>query len=73
MKNKRFNGIVDRFEGNTAVILAGDDEGTIEISRDLLPAGCKEGDLVSFKIEVKDRKTLAEKEKVEKMIKKLSS
>jgi hypothetical protein len=72
MKNKRFNGIVDRFEGNTAVILAGDDEGTVEISKDLLPAGCKEGDLISFKIEVKDRKTSAEKEKVEKMIKKLS-
>jgi hypothetical protein len=73
MKNKRFNGTVDRFEGNTAVILAGDDEGTVEISKDLLPAGCKEGDLVSFKIEVKDRKTFAEKEKVERLIKKLSS
>lgn len=73
MNNKRFNGTVDRFEGNTAVILAGDDEGTVEISRDLLPAGCKEGDIVSFKIEVKDSKTLAEKEKVEKLIKKLSS
>jgi hypothetical protein len=72
MKNKRFNGTIDRFEGNTAVILAGDDEGTVEISKDLLPAGCKEGDLISFKIEVKDRKTSAEKEKVEKLIKKLT-
>jgi len=73
MKNKRFYGTIDRIEGGIAVILVGEDEGTIEISKDLLPAGCKEGDLISFRLEAKDKKTKAEKEKIEGLIKKLSS
>ena len=71
-KNIRFYGTLDRVEGSTAVILVGEDGDTIEISKDLLPEGCKEGDLISFKIEVKDKKTKKEKEKVERLIEKLA-
>ena len=73
MKNKRFYGTIDRVESGIAVILVGEDEGTIEISKELLPVGCKEGDLISFRLEAKDKKTKAEKEKIEGLIKKLSS
>jgi hypothetical protein len=71
MKNK-FTGTLDRIEGNTAVILVGEEGSTIEISKDLLPQGVKEGDIISFKLEVKDKKTRAEKEKISRLIKKLS-
>jgi len=70
-RTTKFYGTLDRIEGSTAVILVGEDGDTIEISKDLLPEGCKEGDIVSFKIEVKDKKTKKEKEKVEKLIDKL--
>lgn len=69
---KIFIGTVDRIEGNIAVVLVGEDDGTIELTRSLLPQGAKEGDMVSFKLDIKDKKTLTEKNKIEKLIKKLS-
>lgn len=73
LKNNRFYGTIDRIEGSTAVILVGEDGDSVEISKALLPEGCNEGDLLSFKIEVKDKKTKKEKEKVERLIEKLAS
>lgn len=73
MKKNRFYGAVDRFEGSTAVILSQDGSDTVEISRALLPSDCREGDLLSFTLEIKDKKTSIAKEKVERLIKKLSS
>jgi Protein of unknown function (DUF3006) len=72
-KRKNLYGSIDRFEGSVAVIIVGDDEGTIEITKSLLPEGCKEGDLISIKLESKDRKTSTEKERVAGLIRKLSS
>lgn len=69
---KIFVGAIDRIEGNIAVIIVGEDDGIVEITKGLLPQGAKEGDLVSFKLDIKDKKTLAEKKKIEKLIKKLS-
>ena len=68
---RSFIGTLDRFEGKTAVVLVGED--SLEIAKDLLPGGAKEGDVISIKLELKDRKTKEEKEKMEKLIKKLSS
>lgn len=70
---KQFYATLDRIEGGTAVVLIGEEGDTIEISKNLLPEGSKEGDLISFKLEVKDKKTREEKEKIGKLIKKLSS
>ena len=72
MKSKKFYGTLDRIEGNMAVILAGDDGDTIEISKALLPPGSREGDIISFKLVVKDKKTKIEKEKIEGLIRNLS-
>ena len=72
MKSK-YLGVLDRIEGTTAVILIGDDADTIELPRNLLPDGSKEGDLISFTLEKKDKKIKDEKERVEGLIKKLSS
>jgi hypothetical protein len=71
-KSKKIFGTLDRIEGNIAVILAGEDEGKIEISKNLLPEGYKEGDIMTFKIDIKDKKTKDKKEEVEGLIRKLS-
>ena len=68
---RSFTGILDRIEGKTAVVLVGED--ALEMAKELLPEGTKEGDIISFKLELKDKKTKVEKEKIEKLIKKLSS
>jgi hypothetical protein len=67
---RSFTGILDRIEGKTAVVLVGED--ALEMAKELLPEGAKEGDMISFKLELKDKKTKEEKEKMEKLIKKLS-
>jgi len=68
---RSFTGILDRIEGRKAVVLIGDD--ALDIAKSLLPDGSKEGDIISFRLELKDKKTKEEKEKAEKLIKKLSS
>jgi hypothetical protein len=67
---RSFTGIIDRIEGKMAIMLVGED--ALEMAKELLPAGAKEGDVISVKLELKDRKTKEEKEKMEKLIKKLS-
>ncbi len=71
-KTNNFFGTLDRIEGDTAVILAGEDGDTVEISKDLLPPDSREGDVISFKLEVKDKKTKDEKEKIQGLIRKLA-
>lgn len=68
---RTLTGTLDRFEGDKAVVLIG--ENATVIDKGLMPEGAKEGDIISIKLEVKDRKTKEEKEKVEKLIRKLSS
>ncbi len=72
MKKNQFFGTLDRIEGSTAVIIVGDGGDTIDLSKELLPQEAREGDVISFKLEVKDKRTKKEKEKVEDLIKKLS-
>ena len=72
-KNVKFYGILDRIEDNIAVVLVGEDGDTVEISKALLPPDSREGDLISFRLEVKDKRTKNEKEKIEGLIKKLAA
>ena len=72
MKSKKFLGTLDRIEGDRAVILAGEDEGTVDISRSLLPETAKENDILSIRIDVKDKATAKAKEKVAEQIRKLA-
>jgi len=44
--------VVDRFEGDKAVLLVGEDENQLVVDRRLLPAGTKEGHWL--KVELKD-------------------
>jgi hypothetical protein len=49
MKTK---AIIDRFEGDTAVLLVGDEQDRLIVKKSSLPKGVKEGDWLQ--VEVKD-------------------
>jgi len=47
----RQKAVIDRFEGNLVVLLVGDDERRIDVPRQLLPKGAKEGDWLQVEME----------------------
>lgn len=48
MKEK---AVIDRFEGNTAVLNVGEDERRLEAPRSSLPKSCKEGDWLQVELD----------------------
>ena len=66
-----FIGSLDRIEGDTAVVITDGDGHVVHISAALLPENAKEGDIISFKLAVKDKKTGEKKAEVTDMIDKL--
>lgn len=72
MKTTNFQGYLDRFEGEFAVVLIGEDgEERMEVPRKLLPEEVKEGDYLRFSVKSSPGKTIDAKKKVEEMLKKL--
>jgi hypothetical protein len=61
---------LDRFEGGAGILLVGED--AITMAKELLPDGAKEGDMISVRLELKDKRTKQEKERVGDLITKLS-
>ena len=55
--------IIDRFEGNWAVIET-DDRQTFHIPRSLLPASAKEGDVISISVVVDSEATKSRRERM---------
>ncbi|HTY13069.1 MAG TPA: DUF3006 domain-containing protein [Candidatus Omnitrophota bacterium] len=69
---KKFKAVVDRIEGQKAVVLMGEEEReAAEISLPFLPEGTKESDILTFKIKLESRRTKEAKEKVALLIEKL--
>lgn len=63
---------VDRFEGDYAVLLAGEEEDVrIDFPAVLLPEGCREGDVLDFAITRDEESTEAARERVSDLIEKL--
>ena len=57
--------VIDRFEGELAVLLLGDKgEFRLNFPLSLLPAGCKEGDILNISIERDPEATQQTKERV---------
>ena len=54
MKTK---AVIDRFEGDKAVLLVGEEEDRLIVPRSLLPSGVKEGDWLQ--VEVEDDRVLS--------------
>ncbi len=65
------NGVIDRFEGEYAVVLDREGGSLLDIPRKVLPEGAEEGSFVEIRIKVRKNKTREAMQKVEKMIKKL--
>ena len=64
--------VIDRFEGELAVLLLGDKgEFRLNFPLSLLPAGCKEGDILNISIERDLATTEQTKEHVTNLMEKL--
>jgi len=64
----KFKAVVDGVEGNSVVLLLGEEQDdSVDFPKSFLPP-VQEGDIVAFKIKVNSRKTKEAKEKVEGMI-----
>lgn len=69
---RSYQGIIDRFEGEFAVVLVGpEQEEKIEIPRSFLPQEAEEGSLVSLSVSVKKNKTAQARKEVADMIERL--
>jgi hypothetical protein len=68
---KKFKVSVDRLEEEKAVLLAKGIEDEIIFPRLLLPSDIKEGDILSFSMEVSAKETERTKEKVKELLEKL--
>ena len=67
----QIQAVTDRFEGNKAVLLVGDEEVQVVWLRKNLPAEVKEGDILSINLQVDSEATVAAKEEAEDLLKQI--
>ena len=65
--------VIDRFEGEKAVLLAGDEEATVVWPRSLLPAGAAEGNILSLDLTIDPAATELAKNEALELLKKLEN
>lgn len=65
------HAVIDRFEGDLAVILVGDEEIKVNIPKKLLPKGAKEGSWLKVSFELDPDATKKQEEKVSALLQKL--
>ncbi len=65
--------VIDRFEGNLAVVLFGDDEVKVNIPKKLLPKGAKEGSWLKVSIALDKEGTKKQEEKIKSKLDKLKN
>ena len=63
--------VIDRFEGQLAVLLLGDESIKLNIPLSLLPDGCKEGDILNMSFERDVVGTEQAKERISSLMEKL--
>lgn len=63
--------VVDRIEGDLAVLLLGDDEFKINMPLKYLPEGVRESDIIDISIRIDHEATENQKKKVEDLLNKL--
>ena len=64
--------VIDRFEGDYAIVLFGDDEIKVEIPTTLLPEGAQEGSWLRVSLEL-DQDALTQKKKINDLLDKLKN
>jgi len=65
--------VIDRFEGDKAMVLFGDDEVKADIPRALLPADAKEGSWLKVTFEIDYDTTRERKERISGLLDKLKN
>ena len=67
----RIQAVIDRFEGNKAVLLVGDDEVQVAWPRHLLPSEVEEGDILSMALQIDSEATAAARGEAESLLKQI--
>ncbi len=65
--------VIDRFEGDYAIVLVGDVEIKLDIPRELLPKSAKEGSWLNVSFQLDPEGENKQREKVSKLLDKLKS
>ncbi len=65
--------VIDRFEGDYAVVLVGDEESKIDINREHLPDGAKEGSWLKVSFELDLEGEQKQREKISRLLDKLKN
>ncbi|GAA5262117.1 DUF3006 domain-containing protein [Methanocalculus sp. MC3] len=74
MERRGFKATIDRFAGDYAVLLVRDDEDIkIDFPTTLLPAGCREGDIIDIQIGRDEEATADARERVTASLGKLKA
>ena len=67
----KLQAVIDRFEGNKAVLLVGDDEAQLVWPRHILPSEVKEGDILRIDLQVDSQATANAKIGAENLLKQI--
>ena len=67
----QIQAVIDRFEGNKAVLLVGDDEVQVVWPKHILPSEVKEGDILSIGLQVDSQATVDAKAEAEGLLKQI--
>ena len=65
--------VIDRFEGDYAVVLFGDKEIKVDLPRELLPSEAREGSWLDVTFELNPRGTRKQQEKIKGLLEKLKN
>ncbi len=65
--------VIDRFEGEYAILLFGDGEIKVEVPQKLLPEGSTEGSWLKVSFELDPEETMERKEKINSLLEKLKN
>jgi len=65
----QIQAVIDRFEGNKAVLLVGDDEAQVVWPKRILPSEVKEGDILRIEVQIDSLATVAAKAEAENLLK----
>jgi hypothetical protein len=63
--------VIDRFEGNYAVLLFGTREIRVDFPRELLPEEVEEGTWLKISLEIDEKGTAGQQQKISKLLDKL--
>lgn len=67
----QIQAVIDRFEGNKAVLLVGDDEAQVVWPKHILPVEVNEGDILQIDVQIDGEATAAAKTAAESLLKEI--